>query len=93
MPPLALLVMLVTALWLVAIVVGWAGVGAGPVWGAAGLLAIVAVAVLAAWAGWGRAVLAPWDLLRAPWYAVSKLAIYLRFWSRRQKDWVRTDRK
>lgn len=92
-PPLALLVMLVTALWLVALVMGWAGAGAGPVWGAAWLLALVAAAVLAAWAGWGRAVLAPWDLLRAPWYAVSKLAIYLRFWSRRQKDWVRTDRK
>jgi cellulose synthase/poly-beta-1,6-N-acetylglucosamine synthase-like glycosyltransferase len=92
-PPLALLVMLVTALWLVALVMGWAGTGAGPVWGAAGLLGIVAVAVLAAWAVWGRTILGPWDLLRAPWYAVSKLAIYLRFWSRRQKDWVRTDRE
>lgn len=92
-PPLALLVMLVTALWVVALVMGWAGTGAGPVWGAAGLLGLVAVGVLAAWAGWGRTILGPWDLLRAPWYAVSKLAIYLRFWSRRQKDWVRTDRE
>lgn len=92
-PPLALLVMLVTALWLVALAMGWAGAGAGPVWGAAGLLGIVAISVLAAWAAWGRTILGPWDLLRAPWYAVSKLAIYLRFWSRRQKDWVRTDRE
>jgi cellulose synthase/poly-beta-1,6-N-acetylglucosamine synthase-like glycosyltransferase len=92
-PPLALLVMLVTALWALALVMGWFGAGAGPLWGASGLLAILAIGVMAAWAGWGRAVLAPWDLIRAPWYAVSKLAIYLRFWSRRQKDWVRTDRE
>ncbi|HEX5687202.1 MAG TPA: glycosyltransferase [Ideonella sp.] len=92
-PPLALLVMLVTALWALALVMGWFGAGSGPLWGASGLLAILASGVMAAWAGWGRAVLAPWDLIRAPWYAVSKLAIYLRFWSRRQKDWVRTDRE
>ena len=92
-PPLALLVMLAGALWLLALVLGFAGTGAGPVWCACGLLAVLSGAVLAAWAGWGRAVLAPWDLLRAPWYALSKLAIYLRFWSRRQKDWVRTDRE
>lgn len=92
-PPLALLVMLMAALWLLAVVMGWFGVGVGPAWGASGLLAVLAAAVMAAWAGWGRAVLAPWDLIRAPWYALSKLAIYLRFWSRRQKDWVRTDRE
>jgi len=92
-PPLALLVMLAGAVWLLALAMGWAGVGAGPVWAASALLTVLSAAVLAAWAGWGRAVLAPWDLLRAPWYAVSKLAIYLRFWSRRQKDWVRTDRE
>lgn len=92
-PPLALLVMLAGALWLLALVLGFVGAGDGPVWGASALLAVLSAAVLVAWAVWGRAVLAPWDLLRAPWYAVSKLAIYLRFWSRRQKDWVRTDRE
>ncbi|MEK8030676.1 glycosyltransferase family 2 protein [Ideonella sp. DXS29W] len=92
-PPLALLVMLVGALGGVALLCGWIGAGAVAVWGAGALLGVVAAAVLVAWALWGRAVLSPWDLLRAPWYALSKLAIYLRFWSRRQKDWVRTDRQ
>jgi hypothetical protein len=92
-PPLALLVLLAFALWGLASVAAWAGVGA-VVWVAAsGLLALLGAAVLAAWLRWGRDVLSPWDLLRAPWYVLSKLGVYLRFWSRRQKDWVRTERK
>lgn len=91
-PPLALLVLLAGAAWALAGVAAWAGAGRAA-WGAASvLLAGVALAVLATWARWGRAVLGPLDLLRAPWYALSKLAIYARFWRRRQTDWVRTGR-
>jgi cellulose synthase/poly-beta-1,6-N-acetylglucosamine synthase-like glycosyltransferase len=92
-PPLALLVLLCGGLWLLAGLAAWAGAG-GSAWGAASaLLALVAGAVLAAWLRWGHEVLGPLDLLRAPWYALSKLALYARFWRRRQKDWVRTERK
>lgn len=92
-PPLALLMLLAFALWGLAGAAAWAGVGAVAWVAASGLLALLGAAVLAAWLRWGRSVLGPWDLLRAPWYALSKLGVYLRFWSRRQKDWVRTERK
>jgi glycosyltransferase involved in cell wall biosynthesis len=92
-PPFALLVMLVVALWALAGLLAWATAGAWAWPLASALLAVLALAVGVAWAGWGRAVLGPLDLLRAPWYAISKIALYGRFWSRRQKDWVRTDRK
>jgi hypothetical protein len=50
-------------------------------------------AVFAAWARRGRDLVALSELLSAPWYIVAKLPMYLRFIVRRQKDWVRTDRK
>jgi hypothetical protein len=58
-----------------------------------GDLAWLACAVGLAWAGWGREVLSLADLVSVPWYVAGKLGIYLRFWSHRQKDWVRTDRE
>ncbi|MFZ5549213.1 MAG: glycosyltransferase family 2 protein [Pseudomonadota bacterium] len=93
-PPLALLVMLVAGLWLAAGVIA-AFTAAGVPWGlASGLLGLLAAAVLTAWVGWGRTLLSAWDLLGLPWYVLSKLSLYRRFWSsRRQKDWVRTDRE
>jgi len=49
--------------------------------------------VFAGWAKRGRDLVALSELLSAPWYIVAKLPMYLRFIVRRQKDWVRTDRK
>jgi cellulose synthase/poly-beta-1,6-N-acetylglucosamine synthase-like glycosyltransferase len=92
-PPLALLVLVTGALWGLASLAALTRAGVGPWWLCSVLLTLLAAAVLAAWVRWGRDVLSPLQLLGAPLYAVSKLAIYLRFWSRRQKDWVRTDRK
>jgi hypothetical protein len=92
-PPLALLVLVTGGLWLLATLAAWAGAGGAPWLACSLLLALLGSAVLAAWVRWGRDVIGAWQLLGAPLYAVSKLAIYLRFWSRRQKDWVRTDRK
>lgn len=92
-PPLALLTLLVVTLWLAAGLLAWWG-GAPWAWRAASaLLLLLAAAVMAAWFGWGRAVLRPLDLLAIPGYAVSKLGLYLRFWLRRQRHWVRTDRE
>jgi cellulose synthase/poly-beta-1,6-N-acetylglucosamine synthase-like glycosyltransferase len=93
-PPLALLVMLVAGLWLASALLAAAS-GGMVLWLAASLvLGLLALAVLAAWVGWGRSLLGPWDLLGLPWYVLSKLSLYRRFWSsRRQKDWVRTDRE
>jgi hypothetical protein len=33
------------------------------------------------------------ELLAVPWYIVAKAPVYVRFIVRRQKAWVRTDRK
>jgi hypothetical protein len=93
-PPLALLALLVVGGW----ALGWLLVAlGGPVWpalAASGLLALLIAAVLAAWAGWGRGLLSARDLIGLPAYAAGKIGLYLRFWSsRRQKDWVRTDRE
>ncbi len=32
------------------------------------------------------------SLLGIPGYVISKIPMYIRFWSKRQKDWVRTKR-
>jgi hypothetical protein len=92
-PPLALLVWLIAGAWAVTALAAWAGVGRGPWYAATGLLAVLAAAVGAAWWRWGRPVLSLMDLLSVPWYVASKMGVYLRFWSNRQKDWVRTDRE
>jgi hypothetical protein len=62
-----------------------------------GMMAFAALAVLIAalvrcWWVAGRSLLSAKDLLRAPAYALWKLPVYLRFVTRRQTDWVRTDR-
>lgn len=56
------------------------------------VLAMLGAAVLLAWQRWGRQVLTFGDLLCAPLYAASKIPLYARFWTARQKEWVRTDR-
>lgn len=93
-PPLALLVILVSALWLATVALRLAAGSATVSWYAStGLGVALLSAVLLAWAGWGRAVLRPWDLLTVPWYVVSKLGLYLRFWTRPQRQWVKTGRR
>lgn len=93
-PPLALLVILVCALWGGTLALHLAiGSTATAAWHLATCLCIALLsAVLLAWAGWGRTVLRPWDLLTVPWYVLSKLGMYARFWTRPQRQWVRTGR-
>ena len=91
-PPLSLLVtMLVTAL---AGMVVAASLG-GSWWPAltmAAALGLLILAVLTAWFKYAPAQL-PWmSLLAIPFYVTSKAPIYLRFFMRRQKQWVRTER-
>lgn len=91
-PPLSLLAMMMAA----ALVLAFAlfSIGAS-IW----MLALVSIApgllvlaVLMAWLGWGRSKLSLGDLFLIPFYALAKLPIYLKFWTRRQKEWVRTER-
>ena len=56
------------------------------------LLALVALALLAAWWREARTLLPARDLLRAPLYLFWKLPVYLAFFTRRQTGWNRTGR-
>jgi hypothetical protein len=56
-------------------------------------LALGACAILLAWLRHGRAVISGRELLHAPFYVAAKLPLYLGFLWRRQRDWVRTERK
>lgn len=92
-PPLALLVLGQFGVLLLCALAAALGAGGGPPWGAVACLALFAMAVGMAWWGWGRTVVSARDLLSVPWYVLGKLPIYLGFLRKRQKEWVRTDRK
>lgn len=92
-PPLALLVLLQLAALGLAGMGAWLGLGSGPLGAAIGCLAMFVMAVGAAWWGWGKSVVSARDLLAVPWYVLGKLPLYLGYVFKRQKEWVRTDRK
>jgi hypothetical protein len=54
---------------------------------------IFSVAILLAWWGWGRHIISLLTFLFIPVYVVSKIPYYVGFLWKRQKNWVRTDRK
>ena len=92
-PPLALLAGLLAAAWLFGLA-GWLFGGTAVVlFLASALVATFFIAVLFAWGAQGRDLVRLGELLAVPWYIAAKLPMYLRFIVRRQRDWVRTDRK
>jgi hypothetical protein len=92
-PPLSLLV----AIWavLLTVCVLWWQLRDGS-WAPALTLASAALlaglAVLAAWAKFGRRMLPLGTLLTAPFYVAWKLPIYAKMLFAREKSWVRTER-
>ena len=91
-PPLALLVLVALACCALGLAL-WAWTGAALPWSLA--LApplLLACAVLAAWARFGRAILSGRELAYAPVYALIKIPLYLKFLVRRQVQWVRSER-
>jgi len=92
-PPLSLLVALAGLVWLLAVASALAG---GWIWPAAvmtGALLTTTLLLAAAWSRWGRQAISGRDFLQIPLYILSKMGIYRRFVTARQKDWVRTERK
>lgn len=53
---------------------------------------VFALGILAVWWWQGRSFLRIADLFAIPYYILSKLGIYLSFFVKRQKAWVRTER-
>lgn len=91
-PPLALLTMLVVLLALSAAVMAWL-IGAAWPWSLAIFnLLLLGIAVLLAWLVHGRHILSFSHLAYAPFYALAKVPLYLRFIFKRQVDWVRSRR-
>ncbi|HEX4879173.1 MAG TPA: glycosyltransferase family 2 protein [Limnobacter sp.] len=91
-PPLALLV-LTLLLWTG--VVAAVGVLTAHWWPLAlsmGMLCVLGTSVVVAWAKFGRGIVSALELLFAPFYALSKLPVYIGFVLRRQSAWVRSKR-
>ncbi|MBU1691825.1 MAG: glycosyltransferase family 2 protein [Gammaproteobacteria bacterium] len=55
-------------------------------------LGLFATAITVAWYGWGRKVISFLAMLTIPFYILSKFPLYLRFLTKRQKSWVKTER-
>lgn len=90
-PPLALLLGLVLLDFLLGSVLASA-IGAWPMGIALTGLILALAASIRAWWMVGRDLLSIGDLLRAPAHFFMKLPMYLKFVTRRQKQWVRTER-
>ena len=91
-PPLASLVLVLLALLLVD--AAWMAFGgrALPLVVVCGSFVLLTAAVLAAWVRHGRHLVALRELLALPWYVAAKIPVYVRLFTRRQVEWVRTKR-
>ena len=91
-PPLALLTMLVLVFCLLGMML-CAVTGNALPWSLALIhLALLGLAVLLAWARFGRGILTFRHLAYAPIYALWKIPLYVKFLVRRQVEWVRSHR-
>jgi hypothetical protein len=55
-------------------------------------VALLSIAIVMAWLGWGRNIIAFTALLLVPVYVVSKAPNYIKFIFKRQKAWNKTER-
>lgn len=92
-PPLALLVLMQFGMLILAGLAAMFGAGFMPLLFATFGVALLFAVVLLAWLGWGRQVVSLGDLLSVPVYVLVKIPLYFRFWTHRQREWIRTDRK
>lgn len=91
-PPLALLVLALLGLNLVTWLAYWLSGHGTPAWIALAALAMLALAVVLAWARFCRELIPFSVLLYAPFYAARKIPLYLGFLIKRQVEWVRSKR-
>jgi len=91
-PPLALLVLLGAAAWMVAALVWLVSAWGLPLLVASLVLGAIGAAVLLAWSGFARQVISLRELTQAFGYAARKLPLYVKFMFNRQVEWVRSKR-
>ena len=92
-PPLALLVVMLISFWTLAVLATLAGAGSLALLISTSSIVLLIVAILIAWQGWGRHIIPVTTLLLVPVYVLSKIPYYFSFIFKRQKKWIRTDRK
>ncbi len=92
-PPLALLVMMLGGFLMLTSLAIMMGISYLPLVISLVSVAVLGFAVLLAWWGWARHVISPATFLLIPIYILSKIPHYFKFLFKRQKQWVRTDRK
>jgi hypothetical protein len=91
-PPLALLALLLSALWLISLVFWLLTKGVVPVLLATSAIGLLALSVIVSWRRFGRHIVSASDLGHAVLYALWKVPIYAKFIVSRQLDWVRSKR-
>ncbi len=91
-PPLASLVLALAAVTAVDAVGWFGGAGAAATGIAAVAWGMLFAGVLGAWFREGRKVVSVTDLLALPFYVFGKIPVYVRLFTKRQVDWVRTRR-
>jgi cellulose synthase/poly-beta-1,6-N-acetylglucosamine synthase-like glycosyltransferase len=91
-PPLALLLLLIGAHWLVGLTLYAAGGALPPLLLATLAALLLALSVLLAWLRYGREFIPFSALALAPLYALGKVPLYAKFLHARQKAWVRSRR-
>ena len=90
-PPLALLVMCLSAYILISALLAVLGYAGSLVLGGT-MFVLLFLAVMAAWAKFGRHAIPLWMLAYAPLYALRKIPLYLKYLVKRQVEWVRSQR-
>jgi cellulose synthase/poly-beta-1,6-N-acetylglucosamine synthase-like glycosyltransferase len=91
-PPLALLTLLMVAVFALSALLYFFSGLILPLWLASACLALLGLAVMLAWATFGRQVISLASLCYAPIYALLKIPVYLNFLVKRQVSWVRSKR-
>ena len=91
-PPLALLLLQVSAFWLVATIFHAATGYRAPLLIISSASVIFGLAVLTAWASHGRRIISFSNLLAACTYPLRKIPMYVQFVFSRQREWVRSKR-
>ena len=91
-PPLAALVLTLVALLLLNSVWWFATDSAQPLVVSVLAAALVTFSVALAWLREGRQIVSLGEMLALPWYVIAKIPVYIRLFTKRQVEWVRTKR-
>jgi N-acetylglucosaminyldiphosphoundecaprenol N-acetyl-beta-D-mannosaminyltransferase len=91
-PPLALFMLVAMTAFAASAAFLWIARTTLPLLLATAALAIFGAAVILAWTRFGRAALSFAEMASAPFYALWKIPLYLRFLVKREAQWIRTRR-